>query len=167
MARGRLITIEGLDGAGKTTLASALAEQLAFGSLLLEGHPVRLAGQDSRRGTFGQRHAVLVDRRTGAEFVPLCHLGPEQAPFWVYDSLLSEYAALGYEYGYAHINKEALVMWEAQFGDFINGAQIIIDQYFVAAEDKWGQTSGLVILLPHGYEGQGPEHSSGRIERFL
>ena len=145
----------------------ALAEQLAFGSLLLEGHPVRLAGQDSRRGTFGQRHAVLVDRRTGAEYVPLCHLGEGQAPFWVYDSLLSEFAALGFEYGYAVARPDALVCWEAQFGDFVNGAQSIIDEFVAAAEAKWGQNSGLVMLLPHGYEGQGPDHSSARVERFL
>ncbi|HWL37305.1 MAG TPA: multifunctional oxoglutarate decarboxylase/oxoglutarate dehydrogenase thiamine pyrophosphate-binding subunit/dihydrolipoyllysine-residue succinyltransferase subunit [Frankiaceae bacterium] len=144
----------------------ALAEQFAFGALLLEGHPVRLAGQDSRRGTFGQRHAVVVDRNTGAEYVPLCHLG-EQAPFWVYDSLLSEFAALGFEYGYAVERPDALVCWEAQFGDFVNGAQSIIDEFIAAGEAKWGQHSGLVLLLPHGYEGQGPDHSSARIERFL
>jgi 2-oxoglutarate dehydrogenase E1 component len=145
----------------------ATAEQLAFGSLVLEGTPVRLAGEDSQRGTFSQRHAVLVDYETGTPWTPLLDLPGVKAKFWVYDSLLSEYAALGYEYGYAVANKDALVLWEAQFGDFINGAQIIIDQYLVAAEDKWGQTSGLVLLLPHGYEGQGPEHSSARIERFL
>jgi len=145
----------------------ALAEQFAFGSLLLEGHPVRLAGQDSRRGTFGQRHAVLVDRHTAAEHVPLAHLAPDQAPFWVYDSLLSEFAALGFEYGYAVERPDALVCWEAQFGDFVNGAQSIIDEFVTAGEAKWGQHSGLVMLLPHGYEGQGPDHSSARIERFL
>jgi len=145
----------------------ATAEALAFGSLLLEGTDIRFAGQDSRRGTFSQRHAVLVDQVTGREWAPLAHLGPEQAKFWIYDSLLSEYAALGFEYGYSVANKDALVCWEAQFGDFVNGASIIIDQFVVAAEDKWGQTSGLVMLLPHGYEGQGPEHSSARIERFL
>ncbi|HEU0131946.1 MAG TPA: multifunctional oxoglutarate decarboxylase/oxoglutarate dehydrogenase thiamine pyrophosphate-binding subunit/dihydrolipoyllysine-residue succinyltransferase subunit [Mycobacteriales bacterium] len=149
------------------TIDWALAEQFAFGSLLVEGHPVRLAGQDSRRGTFGQRHAVLVDRNTGAEYVPLCHLAPDQAPFWVYDSLLSEFAALGFEYGYAVARPDALVCWEAQFGDFVNGAQSIIDEFVAAAEAKWGQNSGLVMLLPHGYEGQGPDHSSARIERFL
>ncbi len=145
----------------------ATAEALAIGSLLLEGHPVRLAGEDSRRGTFSQRHAALVDYETGESWMPLSTLGSDANRFWVYDSLLSEYAALGYEYGYAHVRPEALVMWEAQFGDFINGAQIVIDQYLVAAEDKWGQRNGLVLLLPHGFEGQGPEHSSARIERFL
>jgi 2-oxoglutarate dehydrogenase E1 component len=145
----------------------ALAESLAMGSLLLEGTDIRFAGQDSRRGTFSQRHSVLVDYESGAEWAPLAHLDPDQAKFWIYDSLLSEYAAVGFEYGYSTVHKAALVAWEAQFGDFVNGASIIIDQYVVAAEDKWGQTSGLVLLLPHGYEGQGPEHSSGRIERFL
>ncbi|HEU5150978.1 MAG TPA: multifunctional oxoglutarate decarboxylase/oxoglutarate dehydrogenase thiamine pyrophosphate-binding subunit/dihydrolipoyllysine-residue succinyltransferase subunit [Iamia sp.] len=146
----------------------ALAEALAFGSLLLEGTNIRLAGQDSRRGTFSQRHSVLVDYETGAEHAPLAHLDPDQAKIWIYDSLLSEYAALGFEYGYSVIAADkTLVLWEAQFGDFINGAQIVIDQYYAAAEDKWGQRSGLTLLLPHGYEGQGPEHSSARIERFL
>jgi len=145
----------------------ATAEAMAIGSLVLEGNPVRLAGEDSRRGTFSHRHAALVDYEDEQIFIPLSHLAEGQAPFWVYDSLLSEYAALGYEYGYAQTNRDALVLWEAQFGDFINGAQIIIDQYLVAAEDKWGQQNGLVLLLPHGYEGQGPEHSSARIERFL
>jgi 2-oxoglutarate dehydrogenase E1 component len=145
----------------------ATAEAMAFGSLVLEGHPVRLAGEDSRRGTFSQRHAALVDFETGQPWIPLADLEGATANFWVYDSLLSEYAALGYEYGYSHSNPDALVIWEAQFGDFMNGAQIIIDQYIVAAEDKWGQRNGLVLLLPHGYEGQGPEHSSARIERFL
>ncbi|MCU1351464.1 MAG: sucA, partial [Acidimicrobiales bacterium] len=145
----------------------ATAEALALGSLVLDGNDVRFAGQDSRRGTFSQRHAVLVDYRTGAEWVPLANLDPAQGKFWIYDSLLSEYAAMGFEYGYSVEHKGALVVWEAQFGDFVNGAQIVIDQYLVAAEDKWGQTSGLVLLLPHGLEGQGPEHSSGRIERFL
>ena len=146
----------------------ALAEAFAFGSLLLEGTSVRLAGQDSRRGTFSHRHSTLFDYETGAEYIPLNALAnPPETKLWIYDSLLSEYAALGFEYGYTVKNPDALVMWEAQFGDFANGAQIIIDQYIVAAEDKWGQTSGLVMLLPHGYEGQGPEHSSSRIERFL
>ncbi|MDJ0768887.1 MAG: multifunctional oxoglutarate decarboxylase/oxoglutarate dehydrogenase thiamine pyrophosphate-binding subunit/dihydrolipoyllysine-residue succinyltransferase subunit [Ilumatobacter sp.] len=145
----------------------ATAEALAIGSLVLEGHPVRLAGEDSRRGTFSQRHAAVVDFDTGDPWVPINELPDAQARFWVYDTLLSEYAALGYEYGYSHANPGALVMWEAQFGDFVNGAQVIIDQYIVAAEDKWGQRNGVVLLLPHGYEGQGPEHSSARIERFL
>ena len=143
------------------------AEALAIGSLVLEGIPVRLAGEDTRRGTFSQRHDALIDFENETPWVPLDTLPGKQARFWVYDSLLSEYAALGFEYGYAYKNKDALVMWEAQFGDFINGAQIIIDQYLVAAEDKWGQANGLVLLLPHGFEGQGPEHSSARIERFL
>src|SRR6266550_669313 len=145
----------------------SLAEALAFGSLLLEGADIRLSGQDSGRGTFSQRHAVLVDNESGEDYAPLAHLDPGQGKFFIYDSLLSEYAALGFEYGYSVVHKDALVAWEAQFGDFVNGAQITIDQFVVAAEDKWGQTSGLVILLPHGYEGQGPEHSSARIERFL
>jgi len=145
----------------------ATAEALAYGSLVLDGHPVRLAGEDSRRGTFSHRHAALVDFENGDAFVPLDNLEGADARFWVFDSLLSEYAALGFEYGYSHSNPNALVLWEAQFGDFVNGAQIIIDQYIVAAEDKWGQQNGVVLLLPHGYEGQGPEHSSARIERFL
>jgi 2-oxoglutarate dehydrogenase E1 component len=145
----------------------ATAEALAIGSLVLEGTDVRLAGEDSRRGTFSQRHATLIDYDTEVAWTPLNDLPNATAKFRVYDSLLSEYAAVGFEYGYSVANKEALVLWEAQFGDFVNGAQIIIDQYLVAAEDKWGQTSGLVLLLPHGYEGQGPEHSSARIERFL
>jgi 2-oxoglutarate dehydrogenase E1 component len=145
----------------------ALAEELAFGSLLLEGTPVRVAGQDTRRGTFSQRHAVIVDHTSEREYTPLENLGAEAAPFMIYDSVLSEFAALGFEYGYSIADHDALVAWEAQFGDFANGAQVIIDQFLVAAEDKWGQQSGLVMLLPHGYEGQGPEHSSARLERFL
>jgi 2-oxoglutarate dehydrogenase E1 component len=145
----------------------ALAEQLAFGSLLVEGVDLRISGQDTRRGTFSQRHAVLVDHTNGNEYLPLSHIAGGQGKLWIYDSLLSEYAALGFEYGYSVANKEALVCWEAQFGDFWNGASVIVDQFVVSAEDKWGQTSGLVLLLPHGYEGQGPEHSSARIERFL
>jgi len=145
----------------------ALAEAMAYGSLVQEGQPVRLTGEDSRRGTFSHRHAALIDYDNGDAWIPLDNLESADAKFWVFDSLLSEYAALGYEYGYSHANREALVVWEAQFGDFINGAQIIIDQYIVAAEDKWNQQNGVVLLLPHGYEGQGPEHSSARIERFL
>jgi len=145
----------------------ATGEALAIGSLVLEGTPVRLAGEDSRRGTFSQRHAALIDYENETPWVPITTLPGVQAKFWVYDSLLSEYAALGFEYGYSHESPRALVMWEAQFGDFVNGAQIIIDQYIVAAEDKWDQQNSLVLLLPHGFEGQGPEHSSARIERFL
>ena len=143
----------------------AMGEALAYGTLLLDGHDVRVAGQDTRRGTFGHRNAAVVDYKTGAEHIPLATLGPGR--FSIYDSLLSEYAALGFEYGYSLIARDGLVAWEAQFGDFVNGGQIIIDQFLAAAEIKWGQTSGLVLLLPHGYEGQGAEHSSARIERFL
>ncbi|MFC4140247.1 MULTISPECIES: multifunctional oxoglutarate decarboxylase/oxoglutarate dehydrogenase thiamine pyrophosphate-binding subunit/dihydrolipoyllysine-residue succinyltransferase subunit [unclassified Microbacterium] len=142
-------------------------ELLAFGSLLLEGTPVRLAGQDSRRGTFVQRHAVLHDRKNGQEWLPLTNLSDSQGRFFVYDSLLSEYAALGFEYGYSVEDTQALVLWEAQFGDFVNGAQSVIDEYISAAEQKWGQQSSVTLLLPHGYEGQGPDHSSARMERFL
>ncbi|HEX2043224.1 MAG TPA: multifunctional oxoglutarate decarboxylase/oxoglutarate dehydrogenase thiamine pyrophosphate-binding subunit/dihydrolipoyllysine-residue succinyltransferase subunit, partial [Acidimicrobiales bacterium] len=145
----------------------SLAEALAFGSLLLEGTDIRLSGQDSRRGTFSQRHSVLVDYETGAEWTPLASLEGARGKFWVFDSMLSEYAALGFEYGYSVVHEDALVAWEAQFGDFVNGAQVVVDQFIAAAEAKWGQTSGLVLLLPHGYEGQGPEHSSARLERFL
>ncbi|SNR91520.1 2-oxoglutarate dehydrogenase E1 component [Geodermatophilus saharensis] len=145
----------------------AMGELLAFGSLLVQGIPVRLAGQDSRRGTFVQRHAVLIDRQTAGEYTPLAHLAEDQAKFFVYDSLLSEYAALGFEYGYSVANPKALVLWEAQFGDFVDGAQMLIDEYISSGEAKWGQRSGVVLLLPHGLEGQGPDHSSGRIERFL
>ncbi|MEO7423296.1 MAG: multifunctional oxoglutarate decarboxylase/oxoglutarate dehydrogenase thiamine pyrophosphate-binding subunit/dihydrolipoyllysine-residue succinyltransferase subunit, partial [Ornithinibacter sp.] len=143
------------------------AELLAFGSLLIEGTPVRLAGQDSRRGTFVSRHAVLIDKETAAEWTPLLYLGEGQAKFWIYDSLLSEFAAMGFEYGYSVERPDALVLWEAQFGDFFNGAQTIIDEFISSSEQKWGQRSSVVLLLPHGFEGQGPDHSSGRIERFL
>ena len=145
----------------------AMGETLAFGSLLLDGHPVRLVGQDSRRGTFGQRHAVLVDRITGADHTPLKVFNEGTTKFYVYDSLLSEFAAMGFEYGYSVVRPDALVAWEAQFGDFANGAQSIIDEFISAGEQKWGQRSSVVLLLPHGYEGQGPDHSSARIERFL
>ncbi|WP_166870322.1 MULTISPECIES: multifunctional oxoglutarate decarboxylase/oxoglutarate dehydrogenase thiamine pyrophosphate-binding subunit/dihydrolipoyllysine-residue succinyltransferase subunit [unclassified Salinibacterium] len=142
-------------------------ELLALGSLLLEGTPVRLAGQDARRGTFVQRHAVLHDRANGQEWLPLGNLAENQARFWAYDSLLSEYAAMGFEYGYSVERADALVLWEAQFGDFVNGAQTVVDEFISSAEQKWGQRSSVVLLLPHGYEGQGPDHSSARIERFL
>ncbi|MDP9443434.1 MAG: multifunctional oxoglutarate decarboxylase/oxoglutarate dehydrogenase thiamine pyrophosphate-binding subunit/dihydrolipoyllysine-residue succinyltransferase subunit [Actinomycetota bacterium] len=142
-------------------------EILAFGSLLMQGRPVRLAGQDSRRGTFVQRFATIIDRNTAQEWTPLSNLSDDQAPFLAYDSLLSEYAAMGFEYGYSVARPDALVLWEAQFGDFANGAQIVIDEFVSAGEAKWGQRSGVVLLLPHGYEGQGPDHSSARIERFL
>ncbi|GAA3748094.1 multifunctional oxoglutarate decarboxylase/oxoglutarate dehydrogenase thiamine pyrophosphate-binding subunit/dihydrolipoyllysine-residue succinyltransferase subunit [Leifsonia bigeumensis] len=145
----------------------AFAELLALGSVLLEGTPVRMAGQDTRRGTFVQRHAVLHDRANGQEWLPLANLSESQARFWIYDSLLSEYAAMGFEYGYSVERADALVLWEAQFGDFANGAQTIVDQFISSAEQKWGQRSSVVLLLPHGYEGQGPDHSSARIERYL
>ena len=154
-------------GAGKTPLDYGMAEALAFGSLLVEGIPVRLSGQDSRRGTFNQRHSVLIDTENEQEYVPLSHLSPDQAWFEAYNSVLSEAGVLGYEYGFSRDFPDGLVLWEAQFGDFANGAQVIIDQFLVAGEDKWGLLSGLVMLLPHGYEGQGPEHSSARIERYL
>ncbi|SDJ78936.1 multifunctional oxoglutarate decarboxylase/oxoglutarate dehydrogenase thiamine pyrophosphate-binding subunit/dihydrolipoyllysine-residue succinyltransferase subunit [Streptomyces indicus] len=149
------------------TIDWGMGETLAIGSLLLEGTPVRLAGQDSRRGTFGQRHAVLIDRETGEDYTPLLYLSDDQARYNVYDSLLSEYAAMGFEYGYSLARPEALVMWEAQFGDFVNGAQTVVDEFISSAEQKWGQHSGVTLLLPHGYEGQGPDHSSARPERFL
>jgi multifunctional 2-oxoglutarate metabolism enzyme len=142
-------------------------ELLAMGSLLLEGTPVRLVGQDARRGTFVQRHAVLHDRVNGQEWLPLMNMAENQARLWIYDSLLSEYAALAFEYGYSVERPDALVMWEAQFGDFVNGAQTVIDEFISSAEQKWDQRSSVVLLLPHGFEGQGPDHSSARIERFL
>ncbi|MEV0945727.1 multifunctional oxoglutarate decarboxylase/oxoglutarate dehydrogenase thiamine pyrophosphate-binding subunit/dihydrolipoyllysine-residue succinyltransferase subunit [Rhodococcus sp. NPDC049939] len=146
----------------------AFAELLAFGSLVDQGKLVRLSGQDSRRGTFTQRHSVLIDRKTGEEYTPLQNLGSENhGKFMVYDSALSEFAAVGFEYGYAVGNPDALVLWEAQFGDFVNGAQSIIDEFISSGEAKWGQLSDVVLLLPHGHEGQGPDHTSGRIERFL
>jgi 2-oxoglutarate dehydrogenase E1 component len=133
----------------------------------MDGRPVRLAGQDSRRGTFVSRFATIIDRRNADEWTPLSSLTEDQAKFYVYDSLLSEYAALGFEYGYSVARPEALVLWEAQFGDFVNGAQTIIDEFITSGETKWRQQSGVVLLLPHGYEGQGPDHSSARIERFM
>src|SRR6185437_2382406 len=144
-----------------------LAELLSFGSLLVEGVPVRLSGQDSRRSTFSQRHSVVYDARTGEPYLPLNDLAPHQAPYHAYDSLLSEAAVLGFEFGYALDAPQTLVMWEAQFGDFANGAKVIIDQFIASSESKWQRDSGVVMLLPHGYEGQGPEHSSARLERYL
>ena len=152
---------------GHTPIDWGFGELLAFGTLLMEGTPVRLTGQDARRATFVQRHAVLHDHANGREFTPLRFLTPEQAPFDIYDSPLSEYAVLAYEYGYSVERPEALTLWEAQFGDFAIGAQTVIDEFVASAEQKWGQRSSLVMLLPHGYEGQGPDHSSARIERYL
>jgi 2-oxoglutarate dehydrogenase E1 component len=152
---------------GRKPVDWAFAEALAFGSLLLEKTPVRLSGQDSRRGTFSQRHAVLYDAVTGEPYFPLNALSPDQAQISIYDSLLSEAAVLGFEFGFSLDAPEQLVLWEAQFGDFANGAQVIIDQFLVCSESKWQRDSGLVLLLPHGYEGQGPEHSSARLERYL
>jgi 2-oxoglutarate dehydrogenase E1 component len=152
---------------GTDTIDWGMAEALAIGSLINEGRWVRLAGQDSRRGTFGHRHAVIVDARTGWQYKPLKQCYANGGKLFVYDSLLSEFAAMGFEYGYGVARPDALVMWEAQFGDFANGAQTIIDEFLASAEQKWAQRSSVVLLLPHGYEGQGPDHSSARIERFL
>ncbi|MFM8991107.1 MAG: thiamine pyrophosphate-dependent enzyme, partial [Alphaproteobacteria bacterium] len=145
----------------------ATAEALAFGTLLAEGTPVRLSGQDSGRGTFSQRHSVLVDQESEERYLPLNHVRDGQAQFEVIDSPLSEFGVLGFDYGYSLAEPNALVLWEGQFGDFVNGAQVIIDQFICSSESKWLRMSGLVMLLPHGYEGQGPEHSSARPERFL
>ncbi len=145
----------------------ALGEQLAYASLLTEGHPIRLSGQDAERGTFAHRHSALTIEDTNKRYRPLQHISPDQAPFKVYNSLLSEYGVMGFEYGYALAKPDGLTIWEAQFGDFYNVAQVIIDQYISSAEEKWGLMNGLVLLLPHGFEGQGPEHSSARVERFL
>jgi len=158
---------ERAEALNKNAVDWSLAEALALGSMVLEGVTVRLSGQDSRRGTFSQRHSVLVDQKTGEEYTPLVNLENGKGKFFTCDSLLSEFAVLGFEYGYSVGNPEALVIWEAQFGDFANGAQVIIDEFITSSEDKWDQTSGLVMLLPHGYEGQGPDHSSARLERFL
>jgi 2-oxoglutarate dehydrogenase E1 component len=154
-------------GRGSRPVDYGMAEALAFATLLLEGTPVRLTGQDTRRGTFNQRHAALIDTQNEAEYVALEHLAANQARCEIFNSSLSEAGVLGFEYGYSRDYPEALVAWEAQFGDFANGAQVIIDQFISAAEDKWDLPSGVVLLLPHGYEGQGPEHSSARVERFL
>jgi len=156
-----------LDMSRNGSIDWAFGELLAFGSLLLEKTNVRLAGQDSRRGTFVQRHSVLHDRANGQEWIPLANLSDDQGRFWVYDSLLSEYAAMAFEYGYSVERPDALVLWEAQFGDFANGAQSVVDEFISSADQKWSQQSSVALLLPHGYEGQGPDHSSARIERYL
>ena len=164
---GRVLEPRREMAAGTRPLDWAAGELLAWATLLTEGHPVRLSGQDSGRGTFSHRHAVLHDVQDGRTYVPLCNLGPEQARFEVWDSPLSEVGVLGFEYGFSLDSPQALVMWEAQFGDFVNAAQVIVDQFITSAEDKWNLLCGLVLLLPHGFEGQGPEHSSARLERFL
>jgi 2-oxoglutarate dehydrogenase E1 component len=153
--------------AGTRPFDYGMAELTAFASLVSAGTPIRLSGQDSQRGTFNQRHSVVIDTETEVRYVPLAHISETQGRFEVYNSMLSEAAVMGFEYGYSRDYPEALVLWEAQFGDFANGAQIVIDQFVAAGEAKWGLLSGLVLLLPHGYEGQGPEHSSARIERYL
>jgi 2-oxoglutarate dehydrogenase E1 component len=154
-------------GYGKRAVDYGFAEMLAFGSVLLEGNPVRLTGQDTERGTFNQRHAVLIDTQTEHNYLTLSHLSKQQAFCEIHNSSLSEAGCLGFEYGFSRDYPEALVLWEAQFGDFANGAQVIIDQFISAGEDKWNLPAGIVMLLPHGYEGQGPEHSSARLERFM
>ncbi|MFO0575152.1 MAG: 2-oxoglutarate dehydrogenase E1 component [Polyangia bacterium] len=163
----RLLGQRAAMGRGEQPLDWGMGEHLAFGSLLAEGRMIRVSGQDSRRGTFSQRHAALYDQRTGERYVPLANLGPQQGEFQIFDSMLSEAAVLGFEYGFSLDYPDCLVIWEAQFGDFVNGAQVILDQFVSSAEDKWRRLSGLTLLLPHGYEGQGPEHSSARFERFL
>jgi 2-oxoglutarate dehydrogenase E1 component len=153
--------------AGAEPLDWAAAESLAYASLAVEGIRVRLSGQDCERGTFSQRHSVLHDYQDGTTYAPLQHLAPDQAPVEIINSPLSETGVLGFEYGYSLDYPDGLVIWEAQFGDFVNVAQPIVDQFIASAEEKWQRLSGLVLLLPHGFEGQGPEHSSARLERFL
>jgi len=164
---GKLLELRRQMGRGDRPVDYGMAEMLAFASLVSNGVPVRISGQDTRRGTFNHRHSIWIDTETEEEYSPLAHLSAGQARFEIYDTVLSEAAVLGFEYGYSRDTPEALVAWEAQFGDFVNGAQVILDQFVTAAEDKWKLLSGLVMLLPHGFEGQGPEHSSARLERFL
>ena len=152
---------------GQHALDWSVAEGLAFASLAMEGHRVRLSGQDSGRGTFSQRHAILYDNENGHPWIPLQHLDPGQAPVEIINSPLSEVGVLGFDYGYSLDCPDGLICWEAQYGDFVNAAQVIIDQFIASAEDKWRRLSGLVVLLPHGFEGNGPEHSSARLERWL
>ena len=159
--------VKRVESLNEGTIDWSMGETLAFGSILLDGRPIRLAGQDSRRGTFSSRHAVIVDKENAKEWTPLRSLISDENQFFVIDSLLSEYAAMGFEYGYSVVRDDALVMWEGQFGDFSNGAQTIVDEFISSALQKWGERSSVVLLLPHGYEGQGPDHSSARIERYL